>query len=65
MMRKRIVLTVIAITLLVCVLGVLCACESYKAKALDKVGQHHVFHSVMHFFGMTSPIYNPELDIFE
>ena len=37
-MRKRIVLTVIAIALLVCVLGVLCACESYKAKALDKVG---------------------------
>ncbi len=29
------------------------------------VGQHHVFHSVMRFFGMTSPIYNPELDIFE
>ena len=38
MMRKKIVLSVIAIALLVCVLCAACACESYKAKALSKVG---------------------------
>ena len=39
--------------------------DALKVKSLDKVGQHHIFHSVMRFFGMSSPIYNPELDIFE
>ncbi|MBP5538764.1 MAG: DUF1705 domain-containing protein [Bacteroidales bacterium] len=39
--------------------------DELTVKALEKVGQHHVFHSVMRFFGMTSPIYNPDLDIFE
>lgn len=29
-----------------------------------KVGQYHVFHSVMTFMGIDSPIYNSELDIF-
>ena len=38
MMRKKIILSVIAIALLLCVLGAACACESYKAKALSKVG---------------------------
>ena len=37
-MRKKVVLTIVAIALLACVLGALVACESYKAKALDKVG---------------------------
>ena len=41
------------------------AAPALKVKSLDKVGQHHIFHSVMRFFGMTSPIYNPDLDIFE
>ncbi len=30
----------------------------------QEVGQYHVFHSVMRFLGIDSPIYNPELDIF-
>ena len=41
------------------------AVPALKVKPLDKVGQHHIFHSVIRFFGMSSPIYNPDLDIFE
>ena len=37
-MRKKVVILVIAVALLVCVLGTLVACESYKASALSKVG---------------------------
>ncbi len=29
-----------------------------------EVGQYHVFHSVLSFLGIESPIYNPSLDIF-
>ena len=32
---------------------------------LDKVGQYHVFHSIMNFLGIESPIYNEEKNIFE
>ena len=38
MMRKRILFSVIAVVLLACVLCAAFACESYKAKALSKVG---------------------------
>ncbi len=33
-------------------------------KELDEVGQYHVFHSVMNFLGIKSPIYNEEMNIF-
>ena len=33
-------------------------------KDLDEVGQYHVFHSVMNYLGIESPIYNEELNIF-
>ena len=38
MMRKKIVLSVIVVVLLICTICAACACESYKAKALSKVG---------------------------
>lgn len=38
MMRKRILLLVVVVALIACVLGAMYACESYKASALDKVG---------------------------
>ena len=38
MMRKKVLLVVVAVALLLCVLASLCACESYKATALSKVG---------------------------
>ena len=37
-MRKKICLLVIGVILLVCALASLAACESYKATALEKVG---------------------------
>ena len=39
--------------------------ESTNIKPLDKVGQYHIFHSVLKFFGMESPIYDESLNIFE
>ena len=30
-----------------------------------QVGQYHIFHSVMSFLGVTSPIYDPQKDIFK
>ena len=36
-----------------------------KIKNLDKVGQYHVFHSIMKFLGIESPIYDEEKNIFE
>lgn len=39
--------------------------ESTKVKSLEKVGQYHVFHSILKFFGMESPIYDETLNIFE
>ena len=35
-----------------------------EVKALEKVGQHHVFHSVLRFFGMESPVFDEEMCIF-
>ena len=34
-------------------------------KTLEKVGQYHVFHSIMNFMGIESPIYEEEKNIFE
>lgn len=33
-------------------------------KDLDEVGQYHVFHSVMNYLGLESPIYNEDLNVF-
>ena len=38
--------------------------EGTAMKDLDEVGQYHVFHSVMNYLGIESPIYNEELNIF-
>ena len=35
-----------------------------STKELKNVGQHHVFHSVLNFFGITSPIYDENHNIF-
>ena len=35
-----------------------------QLKSLEKVGQHHVFHSVLRFFGMESPVFDEEMCIF-
>ncbi len=35
-----------------------------QVKPLEKVGQHHVFHSVLRFFGMESPAFDEEKCIF-
>lgn len=39
--------------------------DSTQLKPAEKLTQHHVFHSVLHFLGFKSPIYNNALDIFE
>ena len=39
--------------------------DKTTVKNLDKVGQYHVFHSVLDFFGIESPVFNEELSIFE
>jgi lipid A ethanolaminephosphotransferase len=39
--------------------------ESSRLKDLDKVGQHHVFHSVLDFFGVESPVFDESLSVFE
>lgn len=33
-------------------------------KELSLVGQYHIFHSVLHFLGIESPIFNEQLNIF-
>jgi lipid A ethanolaminephosphotransferase len=38
--------------------------ESMKPDATEKVGQYHVFHSVLSFLGIDSPVYDESLDIF-
>lgn len=35
-----------------------------KTKELEEVGQYHVFHSVMHFLGIESRIFNEDYNIF-
>ena len=39
--------------------------ENTGIKNLDKVGQYHVFHSIMNFLGIESPIFDEEKNIFE
>lgn len=36
-----------------------------QIKSLKEVSQHHVFHSVLNFLSIDSPIYNEELSIFK
>ena len=36
-----------------------------SVKNLDKVGQYHVFHSILKFLGVESPIYDENMNIFE
>ena len=35
-----------------------------KADAGKQVGQYHVFHSILRFLGIDSPVYDESLDIF-
>ncbi len=37
---------------------------SLKTKDLDEIGQYHVFHSIMHFLGIKSQIFNEDYNIF-
>ena len=39
--------------------------KALQVKPLDKVGQHHVFHSVIRFFGIDTPAYDASKDVFE
>ena len=39
--------------------------DNSAVKDLEKVGQYHVFHSILDFLGIESPIFNEELNIFE
>ena len=39
--------------------------EAMKIDTEKKVGQYHVFHSVLSFLGIESPIYDESLDIFQ
>ena len=38
---------------------------SLRVKPLEEVGQHHVFHSVLSFFGIESPAFDASKSIFE
>ena len=38
--------------------------KSLQYKDLPEVGQHYVYHSVLRFFGIESPVFNEELCIF-
>ncbi|MDO4228387.1 MAG: phosphoethanolamine--lipid A transferase EptA [Capnocytophaga sp.] len=39
--------------------------DSKQIKPLNEVTQHHVFHSVLNFLDIESPVYNEELSIFK
>lgn len=39
--------------------------ENKKLKNIKKVGQNYVFHSVMHFLSLESPIYNEDLNLYQ
>lgn len=39
--------------------------KTQRIKDLEEVGQYHVFHSVLHFFGMSTPIFDEKMNIFE
>ena len=36
-----------------------------EIKALQEVGQYHVFHSILHFLGIETPIFDAEKNIFK
>ncbi|WP_232748800.1 phosphoethanolamine--lipid A transferase EptA [Capnocytophaga stomatis] len=38
---------------------------SKKLKSLENLSQNHVFHSILNFLGIDSPVYNEEMNIFE
>lgn len=38
--------------------------EKFALKNADMLSQYHVFHSVLHFLAVDSPVYDPEFDIF-
>ena len=38
---------------------------SLRVKPLEKVGQHHVFHSILDFFRIESPVFDEKMTIFE
>ena len=39
--------------------------KDVSVKPLEKVGQYHIFHSIMNFMGIESPIYDENKNIFE
>lgn len=39
--------------------------DSIRYKDIETAGQHHIFHSVLHFLSIDSPAYKEELNIFE
>ncbi|MFK8270794.1 phosphoethanolamine--lipid A transferase EptA [Capnocytophaga stomatis] len=39
--------------------------DSKQLKSLENLSQNHVFHSVLNFLGIDTPIYNEEMNIFE
>jgi len=39
--------------------------KAQKIKKLEEVGQYHVFHSVLNFLNINSPIYDEEMSVFE
>lgn len=39
--------------------------DKLNVQNLEEVGQHHVFHSVMYFLGIDSPIFNSSKNIFK
>ena len=39
--------------------------KTQKIKKLDEVGQYHVFHSVLRFLDVETPIYDETMSVFE
>jgi lipid A ethanolaminephosphotransferase len=39
--------------------------NDHTLKNLPEVGQYHVFHSILDFFGMKSPVFDETKNIFE
>ena len=39
--------------------------DAIKLKTNPLLSQHHVFHSVLHFLSLSSPIYEEKMNIFE
>lgn len=39
--------------------------KNQKIKNIEKAGQYHIFHSILDFMGIDSPVFNEELNIFE